>query len=130
MTAESTMHARILLIDDDLSIQRAFRRVLSDAGHEMIAAGSAAEADAALRRGVFDVCLLDLHLGTESGLELLPSLVERAPWMRVIVVTASNNVTTAIATIRAGAADYVVKPCRPEELLHAVSQQLQARRLE
>ncbi len=130
MTDESTLHARILLIDDDLSIQRAFRRVLNDEGHEVIAVGSAAEADAALRRGVFDVCLLDLHLGTESGLELLPGLAERAPWMRVVVVTASNNVTTAITAIRAGATDYVVKPCQTEELIHAVSQQLQARRLE
>ncbi|HEY1077133.1 MAG TPA: sigma 54-interacting transcriptional regulator, partial [Fontimonas sp.] len=130
MATENPMHARLLLIDDDVSIQRAFRRVVEDAGHDAVTARSSAEAEAALRRGVFDVCLLDLHLGTESGLELLPVLSEAAPWMKVIVVTASNNVTTAITAIRAGAVDYLVKPCQPEELLHAVSQQLQARRLE
>lgn len=125
-----TASARILLIDDDAAIVRAFRRALEDAGHEVVAARCMAEAEAALQRGVFDVCVLDLYLDEESGLELLPRLREAAPWMRVVMVTASNDVGVAISAIRAGAADFLVKPCTPEELAHAITQQLETRRME
>ena len=59
-----------------------------------------------------------------------PQLREVAPWMRVITVTAANDVSTAISAMRAGTADYMTKPCQPEELVHAVGQQLATRRLE
>lgn len=125
-----TASARILLIDDDAAILRAFRRALEDEGHEVVAVRCMAEADAALQRGVFDVCVLDLYLDGESGLELLPRLHKAAPWLRVLMVTASNDVGIAISAIRAGAADFLVKPCVPEELVHAIAQQLEARRME
>ncbi|MFA5940596.1 MAG: sigma-54 dependent transcriptional regulator [Sinimarinibacterium sp.] len=121
---------RVLLIDDDMAVLRAFRRALEDAGHQVVVAHTGAEADAAVQRSVFDVCALDVHLGEESGLDLLPQLREAAPWMRVVMVTAANDAAAAIAAIRAGAADYLTKPCPPEELLHAVGQQLATRRLE
>ncbi|MFP5307517.1 MAG: sigma-54-dependent transcriptional regulator, partial [Gammaproteobacteria bacterium] len=128
--ASDAAPARILLIDDDTGIHRAFRRTLEDEGHQVVAVRTPAEAESALQRTVFDVCLLDLYLQDASGLELLPRLHEMAGWMRVVMVTAANDVSTAISAIRAGAADYLVKPCKPEELVHAVTQQLQARRLE
>jgi NtrC-family two-component system response regulator AlgB len=49
-----------------------------------------------------------------------------APWTRVVVVTALNDVSVAISAIRAGAADFLTKPCSPDELIHTVAQQLQA----
>jgi two-component system, NtrC family, response regulator AlgB len=128
--ASDAAPARILLVDDDTGIHRAFRRTLEDEGHQVVAVRTPAEAESALQRTVFDVCLLDLYLQDASGLELLPRLHELAAWMRVVMVTAANDVSTAISAIRAGAADYLVKPCKPEELVHAVTQQLDARRLE
>jgi NtrC-family two-component system response regulator AlgB len=122
--------ANILLIDDDGGILRLFRRCLEGDGHHISTARSAAEAEAALGRNVFDVCVLDLDLGEDSGLELLPKLREWAPWMRVIMATATDDVGTALSAIRIGAADYLVKPCDPSQLSHAVAQQVEARRLE
>ena len=121
---------RILVIDDDAAIQRAFRRALEEEGYGVVSAQSAIEAEAAIGRGAFDICILDLNLGEVYGLDLLPRLREWAPWMRVIMVTAVDDVKVAMNAVRTGAADYLVKPCEPEQLLHAVDQQAQARRLE
>ena len=120
----------ILLVDDDAAVQRLFRQALEGAGHRVTAVGSAVDAELALRRAVYDVCLLDLDLGDSSGLELLPRLRESAPWMRVIMATATDDVAVALDAIHAGAANYLVKPCAPEALHHAVAQQIEARRLE
>lgn len=122
--------ANILLVDDDGGILRLFRRCLEGDGHRISTARSAAEAEAALGRNVFDACVLDLDLGEDSGLELLPKLREWAPWMRVIMATATDDVGTALSAIRVGASDYLVKPCDPSQLSHAVAQQVEARRLE
>jgi DNA-binding NtrC family response regulator len=127
--SDKPLAARILLIDDDPSIQRAFRRALQDRGHGVVVASSTNEAVAALNRSPFDLCLLDLCLGGESGIELLPRIRELAPWLRVVVVTASSDVQTAISAIRAGAADFLSKPCSPDELMHTVGQQIEAIRI-
>ncbi|SHG87076.1 Two-component response regulator AlgB [Hydrocarboniphaga daqingensis] len=122
--------ANILLVDDDGGILRLFRRCLEGDGHRVSTARTAAEAEAALGRAVFDCCVLDLDLGEDSGLKLLPQLREWAPWMRVIMATATDDVGTALQAIRVGASDYLVKPCDPSQLSHAVAQQVEARRLE
>jgi NtrC-family two-component system response regulator AlgB len=120
----------VLLVDDDPAMLRNFRRALDEVGYRIETAQSAAEAEAALARAVFDVCLLDVNLGEDSGMDLLPRLREAAPWMRVVMATALNDATLAVSALRTGASDYLVKPCSPDELLHAVAQQADARRLE
>ena len=127
---ESASSARVLLIDDDSSVLRLFRRCLEEDGMDVTCVQSPVESEAALGRGMFDACVLDLDLGEASGLELLPKLREWAPWMRVIMATAMDDVPTALSAIRAGASDYLVKPCSPEQITLAVRQQLEARRLE
>lgn len=121
---------RVLLIDDDSSVLRNFRLCLEDAGYQVNTAQTSSQAQAALARSVFDIGVLDLHLGEESGLELLPQLRAAAPWMRVIMATAESDAGIAVQAMRSGAADYLIKPCEPDQLLHAVAQQAEARRLE
>ena len=122
--------ARILLVDDDIAVLRAFRRCLEAQGAVVATATRAAEAEAAIHQAPFDLCVLDLCLGEDSGLDLLPRLRELAPWLRIIIATASNDVPLALKALRAGAADYLCKPCTPEELLLAVKRQRRAQRLE
>ncbi|HUP91140.1 MAG TPA: sigma-54 dependent transcriptional regulator [Solimonas sp.] len=120
----------VLLVDDDPAVLRSFRRCLEDDGIKVDTAQSGTATEAALGRATFDACVLDLNLGEESGMDLLPKLREWAPWMRVVMATAVDDVSTALGAIRAGAADYLVKPCSPDQLLHAVRQQIDARRME
>jgi two-component system, NtrC family, response regulator AlgB len=130
MTANSEERVRTLLVDDEPNILRTFRYCLEDSGHSVSMAADAAQAEELVQRDVFDLCFLDLNLGESSGLELLPTLHQSAPWMKVIVVTANSSVDSALDAMRAGASDYLVKPCSPEQLRVAASKQIRIRRLE
>ena len=121
---------RILLVDDEQSVLRAFRYCLEQAGHRVAAATDATQAESLVQREVFDLCFLDLRLGEVSGLDLLPKLHQAAPWMKIIMVTGHSSIDTALEAMRAGAADYLVKPCTNEQLRQAASKQILVRRME
>ena len=129
-THVSAAGARILLVDDESSVLRSFRYCLEDAGHRVTTAQSGAQALAALEREVFDVAFLDVGLGEENGLDLLPRLKGAAPWMRVVVATAQTSIDTAVEAMRAGASDYLLKPCTSDQLRFCASKQIEARSLE
>ena len=71
-----------------------------------------AEAD----RQVYDLALVDLRLGTESGLDLIPALLSASPWIKIVVITAYASVNTAVEAMRRGATDYIPKPFTPEQV--------------
>src|SRR5690606_8361018 len=129
MQEEAAAKGRILLVDDESAILRTFRYCLEDDGYVVATAGSAAQADNLLLRQVFDLCFLDLRLGEDNGLDLLAQMRIQAPWMRVVIVTAHSAVDTAVDAIQAGAADYLVKPCSPDQLRLAAAKQLEVRAL-
>ena len=129
MEAAEQQGGRILLVDDESAILRTFRYCLEDQGYQVATANSAAQADALLQRQVFDLCFLDLRLGDDNGLDVLAQMRVQAPWMRVVIVTAHSAVDTAVDAMQAGAADYLVKPCSPEQLRMAAAKQLEVRQL-
>jgi DNA-binding NtrC family response regulator len=107
--------ASILLVDDD----EAFRGVLATElrrSYSVTTAASAEEALRSLERAQPDVILLDLRLPDQSGLEVLPLARELSPASEVIVLTGHGSIDTAIESIRAGAFDFVSKPCPLDEL--------------
>lgn len=120
---------RILLVDDEPAILRTFRYCLEDEGYQVAAASSASQAEALLQRQVFDLCFLDLRLGEDNGLDVLAQMRIQAPWMRVVIVTAHSAVDTAVDAMQAGAVDYLVKPCSPDQLRLAAAKQLEVRQL-
>jgi NtrC-family two-component system response regulator AlgB len=124
--AEEPTLGRILLVDDEPAILRTFRYCLEDQGYQVSTANSPSQAEALLQRQVFGLCLLDLRLGDDDGLELLAKMRVQAPWMRVVIITALSAIDTAVDAIQAGAADYLLKPCSPEQLRQVASKQLQA----
>jgi NtrC-family two-component system response regulator AlgB len=130
MPKENHVRGRILLVDDDKTILQTFRRCLEDAGYVVTTAQTSEQARAQAYTAVFDVCVLDFNLGEESGLDLLAELREISPWMRVVMATGQSDVATAVKTVQAGAVDYLVKPCSPEQLRLAAAKQVEARRLE
>ncbi|NQD96044.1 sigma-54-dependent Fis family transcriptional regulator, partial [Pseudomonas sp. CrR25] len=129
MDAAAQQNGRILLVDDEAAILRTFRYCLEDQGYRVASAASTAQAEALLQRQVFDLCFLDLRLGEDNGLDLLAQMAVQTPWMRVVIVTAHSAVDTAVDAMQAGAADYLVKPCSPEQLRLAAAKQLEARQL-
>ncbi|HFO0136621.1 TPA: sigma-54-dependent response regulator transcription factor AlgB [Pseudomonas aeruginosa] len=129
METTSEKQGRILLVDDESAILCTFRYCLEDEGYSVATASSAPQAEALLQRQVFDLCFLDLRLGEDNGLDVLAQMRVQAPWMRVVIVTAHSAVDTAVDAMQAGAVDYLVKPCSPDQLRLAAAKQLEVRQL-
>ncbi|TVP92182.1 MAG: sigma-54-dependent Fis family transcriptional regulator [Pseudomonadaceae bacterium] len=129
MDEATSRDGRILLVDDEAAILRTFRYCLEDDGYQVATASSAAQALALTQQQVFDLCFLDLRLGCDNGLDVLAQFRVQAPWMRVVIVTAHSAVDTAVDAMQAGAADYLVKPCGPDQLRMAAAKQLEVTRL-
>ncbi|MFV3305202.1 sigma-54-dependent response regulator transcription factor AlgB [Pseudomonas sp. NY15181] len=129
MDAPPEQQGRILLVDDEPAILRSFRYCLEDEGYSVATASSAAQADTLLQHQVFDLCFLDLRLGEDNGLDVLAQMRVQAPWMRVVIITAHSAVDSAVNAMQGGAADYLVKPCSPDQLRLAAAKQLEVHQL-
>ena len=120
---------RILIIDDEENIRRATVVVLEAIGHETVCVESAAAALKQVEDDTFDVAFLDLKLGGDNGLDLLPGLLRLSPQLEVIVFTAYASIETAVEAMRRGAVDYIPKPFTPEQIRQALNRLIQARKL-
>jgi NtrC-family two-component system response regulator AlgB len=120
----------ILVIDDDANLRKSMRLALETMNHRVTDARGSSEAQEVLGHRLFDVALLDLRLGSEQGLELLPVLLRLAPGLPVIVVTAYATIDTAVEAMRRGAVDYLPKPFTPDQLRRVLERVAHTRRLE
>ncbi|RMF71153.1 MAG: sigma-54-dependent Fis family transcriptional regulator [Acidobacteria bacterium] len=123
------MTGRILIVDDDSSLVDSLTGLLEHAGYAVRATDTGAGALSAVGSAPTDLVLLDLRLGSESGLELLPRLKALRPEMSVIVVTALGTIENAVEAMRLGADDFIVKPVEPKRLLAVLAKGLEAREL-
>lgn len=110
------MPAKILIVDDELSIRRLLRNTLERAGHQVIEAVDGASALAKVAAERPNAVLLDLGLPDRDGLELVPLIKKQ--WDTVILVVSAREATDQkVAALDLGADDYVTKPFDGEELL-------------
>lgn len=121
---------RILIIDDEANIRKTTAMVLETQGHEVVEAADSARARRQLEKQSFDVAFLDLKLGSENGLDLLPELIKIEPRLLVVVFTAFASLETAIQAIKKGAYDYIAKPFTPEQIRQVFRKIENTRRLE
>ena len=118
-----------LVIDDDAGVRQSLRLCLEAAGARVLGVATGRAALEALDRGHFDVVFLDLWLGADAGMELLPEILARQPDVGVIVVTAYASIESAVNAIRRGAVDYVPKPFTPDQIRLAAHRVVEAQRL-
>ena len=119
----------ILIVDDELGVRASFRMVLKDA-YRTYLAGTGEEANRILEKNQIDVILLDVLLPDANGLDLLKKFKEIDPSLEVIMVTAVNEVKTAVQAIKAGAYEYISKPFVVEDVLTVIDRALENRRLQ
>lgn len=101
----------ILVIDDDAAMRQSLARVLRTEGFgEALLCGDPREAESFLEMHSVGVVLLDLIMPHLPGEDLLAVIMAKDPRIAVIVVTATNEIETAVRCVRAGAFDYLVKP--------------------
>jgi len=108
-----------LIVDDDPGIRQSVRVCLEADGARVVGVGSASAAVELMERGRFDLVFLDLWLGSESGLDVLPEILRRQPQTGVIVITAFASFETAVEAIKLGAVDYLPKPFTPQQVRYA-----------
>ena len=120
---------RVLVVDDEDNLRRVLSREIAAMGY---AVGEARDADAALVALEGDeagLVLLDYKLPGRDGLDLLGELRQRWPRTEVIMMTGHGSVETAIAAMKAGAYDFLQKPCHLDELEQLIAKALERRAL-
>ena len=124
-----TLHGEILLVDDERSVREFLSIYLKRAGHKVELAASATEATAAMAKREFDLVITDLRMPDGTGLDVLAESKRRFPDTQVVVVTAYATAETAIAAMKAGAYDYLLKPFKVDEVGLVVERALERRQL-
>lgn len=110
----------LLIVDDDDTFVRVLTRAMTSRGFDVISARHADEARALARRHQPRHCVLDLKLGEENGLRLIPDLHELVPDMRILLLTGYASIATAVEAIKRGAHDYLSKPVDADAIVRAL----------
>lgn len=110
------MTLNVLIVDDEINIRKTLAVCLETRGHRVVAVSNLRDAQTEAECQVFDMAFVDLRLGAENGLDLIPVLLAACPWLKVVVITAYASIETAVEAMRRGAADYVAKPFTPEQV--------------
>jgi DNA-binding NtrC family response regulator len=118
----------VLVVDDDESFRSLVADRLARTGHR-VAAAPDGERALALLDGV-DVALIDLLMPGMDGLDLLRKIRSARPDLGVIMLTGHGTIDNAVEAMKAGAADYLQKPCSLAEVEHRIGQVAERRRLE
>jgi two-component system NtrC family response regulator len=101
---------KILVVDDEESIRRLMEKEFANTNRIVHTAGSARDAFDMVRRGQFEVILLDIRLPDGDGLDLLEKFRELIPDVEVILITGYGNIDSAVEAMKMGAYDYITKP--------------------
>lgn len=120
---------KILIIEDNPTLQGVLREILEPLGEEVISAYTGEEGLKILKEEDIDLVLLDLMLPKISGLEVLDQIKKDFESIPVIVITAYASIDTAIDAMKRGAFHYIPKPFKNEEILIQVKKALEQRAL-
>jgi two-component system response regulator PilR (NtrC family) len=121
--------ARILVVDDETSMQEFLEILLRREGHDVVVCGSADEAIVALESDDFDLVLSDIQMPGMSGLELLDHVKDASPETLLVLITAYGTAESAVEAMKHGAYDYLTKPCSIDEIRMVVDKALEKRNL-
>ena len=121
--------SKILVVDDEQSVATTIKAILQLDGNEVTAVTSGKEALDLLRGREFDVVLTDLRLDDLDGIEILRETQKLWPDTVSIMLTGYASLESAVAALRSGAYDYLIKPSDVDELRATVGRALERRRL-
>ena len=118
------MKAKILIVDDQAELRRGLKSIL-EANFSVTEADSGAALKKLLGGAGPDVTLLDLNLGDDNGLNLLPQIKKNWPGTEVVVITGEADYKTAIEATKRGAFHFIAKPFKIEEILVTIDRALE-----
>src|ERR1035437_1954627 len=118
------MPKRVMVVDDDNAVLQSCENILTDEGYEVETAVNGTAGLELLKRGCFDLALVDLKMPGMNGLEMLEAARRLQPELVVIIFTAYATIETAVEAIKLGAFNYVTKPFKASELVATVEKGL------
>jgi NtrC-family two-component system response regulator AlgB len=121
--------ARVLVVDDEKNIRSTLSVCLEAMGCEVRAAATAEAALREMAHAVFELAFVDLRLGTDSGLDLLPRMLAADAGVAIVMITAYAEVATAVEAVKRGAWDFLPKPFSPAQIRHLVDKLAERRTL-
>ncbi len=127
-TLRSMRKFRVLVVDDEEMARANFQHVLSKLGHAVDTANNGIDALLKMDEEEYDLVITDLKMEKMSGAELLQSIKQRAPYTDIIMVTGYATVDSAVDALTKGAAYYLSKPFKIDELRSIVNQVLEKKR--
>ncbi|MDD0845402.1 MULTISPECIES: response regulator transcription factor [unclassified Pseudomonas] len=117
---EQEEQPHLLLVDDDPTFTRVMARAMERRGLRVSVANSAEEGLVLAKDDLPDYAVLDLKMEGDSGLVLLPKLLELDAEMRVVILTGYSSIATAVEAIKRGATNYLCKPADADDVLTAL----------
>ena len=120
------MPHRILVVDDEQIIRDSISFILKKEGYTIEEAANGKIAYDKFTEQSFDVVITDIEMPVMKGIELLDKVMQVSPQTHVLIITAYGSLETAIAALRAGASDYILKPLEFDELLIKLKRMLAA----
>ena len=127
--AVTEQNLRCLVVDDEAQLRDALRRVLEVSGYDVLVAASGVEALQILEETPVPLVISDIRMPEMDGFTLLRRIREKWPELAVVMVTAVTEVDVAVACLKLGALDYILKPFQIEEVGARAEQALDKRRL-
>jgi two-component system response regulator FlrC len=116
-----TKRLSLLVVEDDDALRDALLLTLESAGHSVSGAPGGNEALALMERERFNMVISDLRMSPMDGLQLLGEIHGRYPGLPVMLMTAFGDVEKAVAAMRGGACDFMLKPFEPKALLDQIA---------
>ncbi|MFZ5776312.1 MAG: response regulator [Thermodesulfobacteriota bacterium] len=119
----------VAIVDDDAAIREPLRAYFEEHGLAVVECTSAASLMELLSARAVALILLDIGLPDADGVSLLPQIISQCPDVAVVMLTGIADLRVAMDCMRKGAADYLSKPVRFEEIFHVARKALEKRRL-
>ncbi len=118
--------SRVLLIDDDLDFLDTMACELENFDYEVFKCAHGDDVKILLQnQDSIDYALIDLRLGSESGLSIIPLIRKRYPHSKIIMLTAFGSIATTVEAMKKGGDNYLMKPCSIEEILSTFGEEQQ-----
>ena len=118
---------RILVVDDEESIQMLLKEALTTWGYQVTCVGTGVKALEAMRAHLFDAALVDIRMPEMDGLTFLREVKRQDESIEVVIMTGYPTVSTAVEALKEGASDYLPKPLIMDELRHLITRLMERR---
>lgn len=116
---------RILIVEDDATFRETVLEVLRDVGYKVKGARNVDKAAKRLRKHKFDLVLSDVHIGDQSGFDVLQIAHDKRPDAKIVLMSAKADAEMMVQAKESGASRVLPKPFRVKELLHLIEELLE-----